>query len=96
MFSHENALTLPIIQFYSQGEVKEGDYEGGEGRGRGRGPPPRRFFRRNFRGGRPPPRRPRSQDGQASIAVSNIHVCIYYAVVVQLKFRYWYFKIGIP
>ncbi|KAK7864062.1 hypothetical protein R5R35_002717 [Gryllus longicercus] len=41
-------------------------FEGIEGRGggmRGRGAP-RRFFRRNFRGGRPPPRRPRSQDGQ--------------------------------
>ncbi|XP_021920816.1 Y-box factor homolog isoform X7 [Zootermopsis nevadensis] len=48
------------------GELKEaGDFEGGEGRGvRGRGGPPRRFFRRNFRGGRGPPRRPRVQDGQ--------------------------------
>lgn len=49
------------------GELKEGgEFEGGEGRGggRGRGGPPRRFFRRNFRGGRGPPRRPRSQDGQ--------------------------------
>ncbi|XP_020288768.1 Y-box factor homolog isoform X2 [Pseudomyrmex gracilis] len=34
--------------------------------GRGRGGPSRRYFRRNFRGGRGgPPRRPRSQDGQA-------------------------------
>lgn len=49
------------------GDLKEGgDFEGGEGRGlpRGRGGTPRRFFRRNFRGGRGPPRRPRSQDGQ--------------------------------
>lgn len=47
------------------GEGKEGEeYEGGEGRGRGRIGPPRHFFRRNFRGGRMPPRRPRSQDGQ--------------------------------
>ncbi|XP_026273999.1 Y-box-binding protein 2-B isoform X2 [Frankliniella occidentalis] len=51
-------------------EGKEGE-EGGEGAeggrpARGRGGAPRRFFRRNFRGGRGggPPRRPRSQDGQ--------------------------------
>lgn len=45
-----------------------GDFEGGgDGRGvRGRGGPPRRFFRRNFRGGRGAPRRPRVQDGQVS------------------------------
>ncbi|XP_049769599.1 Y-box factor homolog isoform X2 [Schistocerca serialis cubense] len=54
------------------GDGREGDYEpvdagmGGRGGGRGRGGPPRRFFRRNFRGGRGGgiPRRPRSQDGQ--------------------------------
>lgn len=48
------------------GDLKEGEFEGeGRGGGRGRGGPPRRFFRRNFRGGRGgPPRRPRSQDGQ--------------------------------
>ncbi|XP_026274005.1 B box-binding protein isoform X8 [Frankliniella occidentalis] len=53
-------------------EGKEGE-EGGEGAeggrpARGRGGAPRRFFRRNFRGGRGggPPRRPRSQDGQDS------------------------------
>ncbi|XP_067005850.1 Y-box factor homolog [Anabrus simplex] len=54
-------------QGQDSGEMKEGgEFEGGEGRGggRGRGGAPRRFFRRNFRGGRPPPRRPRSQDGQ--------------------------------
>ncbi|XP_026274004.1 B box-binding protein isoform X7 [Frankliniella occidentalis] len=52
-------------------EGKEGE-EGGEGAeggrpARGRGGAPRRFFRRNFRGGRGggPPRRPRSQDGQS-------------------------------
>lgn len=51
------------------GEQAEGT--GGEGApprggGRGRGGPSRRYFRRNFRGGRGggPPRRPRSQDGQ--------------------------------
>lgn len=38
-----------------------GEYDGGDVR-RGRGGPPRRFFRRNFRGGRPS--RPRSNDGQ--------------------------------
>ncbi|XP_033221764.1 Y-box factor homolog isoform X2 [Belonocnema kinseyi] len=45
----------------------DGAPRGGAG-GRGRGGPPRRFFRRNFRGGRGggPPRRPRSQDGQVS------------------------------
>ncbi|XP_029051004.1 Y-box binding protein ypsilon schachtel isoform X2 [Osmia lignaria lignaria] len=46
----------------------EGGGEGGvpRGGGRGRGGPTRRYFRRNFRGGRGggPPRRPRSQDGQ--------------------------------
>ncbi|XP_051161766.1 Y-box-binding protein 1 isoform X2 [Leptopilina boulardi] len=52
----------------------EGGEQGGEGTGdvaprgggRGRGGPSRRFFRRNFRGGRGggPSRRPRSQDGQ--------------------------------
>lgn len=54
-----------------------GPYRGGPGQGgtdeehggdgenaRGRGGPPRRFFRRNYRGGRGG-RRPRSQDGQA-------------------------------
>lgn len=53
------------------GDGREGDYEPvdagvGRGGGRGRGGPPRRFFRRNFRGGRGGgiPRRPRSQDGQ--------------------------------
>nr|CAD7454194.1 unnamed protein product [Timema tahoe] len=48
------------------GEPKEGEFESIEGRGggRGRGGAPRRFFRRNFRGGRGVPRRPRSQDGQ--------------------------------
>lgn len=38
--------------------------------GRGRGSAPRRFYRRNFRGGRGgggPPRRPRSQDNQVSL-----------------------------
>lgn len=40
------------------GEDEQGDGEGGRGRGA-----PRRFFRRNFRGGRGG-RRPRSQDGQ--------------------------------
>lgn len=48
-------------------QIGEGTGEGGPTRGgRGRGGPPRRFFRRNFRGGRGggPPRRPRSQDGQ--------------------------------
>lgn len=39
---------------------------------RGRGGPPRRFFRRNFRGGRGPPRRPRSQDGQVSKQVKGL------------------------
>ncbi|XP_053594578.1 Y-box factor homolog [Microplitis demolitor] len=42
--------------------------------GRGRGSAPRRFYRRNFRGGRGgggPPRRPRSQDNQDSQAVQN-------------------------
>ncbi|XP_076640475.1 Y-box binding protein ypsilon schachtel isoform X2 [Colletes latitarsis] len=57
----------------NSGEVGEqgGEGTGGEGvqRGggaRGRGGPSRRYFRRNFRGGRGggPPRRPRSQDGQ--------------------------------
>ena len=44
----------------------EGTGEGAPRAARGRGGPPRRFFRRNFRGGRGggPPRRPRSQDGQ--------------------------------
>lgn len=39
------------------------------GGGRGRGGPSRRYFRRNFRGGRGggPPRRPRSQDGQVKV-----------------------------
>ncbi|XP_048505108.1 Y-box factor homolog isoform X2 [Athalia rosae] len=48
--------------------VGEGNAPRGGGGGRGRGGPPRRFFRRNFRGGRGggPPRRPRSQDGQVS------------------------------
>ncbi|XP_011643187.1 nuclease-sensitive element-binding protein 1 isoform X1 [Pogonomyrmex barbatus] len=52
------------------GEQAEGTGgEGGappRGGGRGRGGPSRRYFRRNFRGGRGggPPRRPRSQDGQ--------------------------------
>jgi len=52
------------------GEGKEGEEGGDSGEGsrptRGRGGAPRRFFRRNFRGGRGggPPRRPRSQDGQ--------------------------------
>ncbi|XP_063223720.1 Y-box-binding protein 1 isoform X4 [Bacillus rossius redtenbacheri] len=48
-------------------DQKEGEYESidARGGGRGRGGAPRRFFRRNFRGGRPPPRRPRSQDGQS-------------------------------
>lgn len=46
------------------GDGQDGDYtDGGEGGRRGRGPP-RRYFRRNYRGSRPPPRRPRSQDGQ--------------------------------
>ncbi|XP_043249126.1 Y-box factor homolog isoform X1 [Colletes gigas] len=57
----------------NSGEIGEqgGEGTGGEGvqRGggaRGRGGPSRRYFRRNFRGGRGggPPRRPRSQDGQ--------------------------------
>ncbi|XP_024867308.1 nuclease-sensitive element-binding protein 1, partial [Temnothorax curvispinosus] len=53
------------------GEQAEGTGgEGGappRGGGRGRGGPSRRYFRRNFRGGRGggPPRRPRSQDGQS-------------------------------
>jgi Y-box-binding protein 1 len=52
------------------GEQTEGVGEGGappRGGGRGRGGPSRRYFRRNFRGGRGggPPRRPRSQDGQS-------------------------------
>lgn len=41
-----------------------GDAENGAAGGRGRGGPQRRFFRRNFRGGRGGTRRPRSQDGQ--------------------------------
>lgn len=41
------------------GDNEVGDGEGGRGRGA-----PRRFFRRNFRGGRGGGRRPRSQDGQ--------------------------------
>lgn len=52
-------------------EEQEGEGTGGEGvpRGggaRGRGGASRRYYRRNFRGGRGggPPRRPRSQDGQ--------------------------------
>lgn len=56
----------------------EGGEQGGEtggdggvprGGGRGRGGPSRRYFRRNFRGGRGggPPRRPRSQDGQVKV-----------------------------
>ncbi|KYN44677.1 Y-box factor like protein, partial [Trachymyrmex septentrionalis] len=60
-----------------QGDAGEGGEQaegtGGEGGapprggGRGRGGPSRRYFRRNFRGGRGggPPRRPRSQDGQS-------------------------------
>ncbi|KAL6433391.1 hypothetical protein ACFW04_006500 [Cataglyphis niger] len=53
------------------GEQVEGNGEGNappRGGGRGRGAPSRRYFRRNFRGGRGggPPRRPRSQDGQKS------------------------------
>ena len=49
-----------------QGVEGTGDGAPRGGGGRGRGGPPRRFFRRNFRGGRGggPPRRPRSQDGQ--------------------------------
>ncbi|XP_011352028.1 Y-box factor homolog isoform X1 [Ooceraea biroi] len=52
------------------GEPAEGNGEGGappRGGGRGRGGPSRRYFRRNFRGGRGggPPRRPRSQDGHS-------------------------------
>ncbi|XP_029677805.1 nuclease-sensitive element-binding protein 1 isoform X2 [Formica exsecta] len=52
------------------GEQVEGNGEGNappRGGGRGRGGPSRRYFRRNFRGGRGggPPRRPRSQDGQS-------------------------------
>ncbi|GAB1862068.1 CSD domain-containing protein [Camponotus japonicus] len=51
------------------GEQVEGNGEGNippRGGGRGRGGPSRRYFRRNFRGGRGggPVRRPRSQDGQ--------------------------------
>jgi len=68
---YNNRPRRPPVNRDSQGQdggdLKEGgDFEGGEGRGlpRGRGGPPRRFFRRNFRGGRGPPRRPRSQDGQ--------------------------------
>lgn len=56
------------------GEQVEGT--GGEGApprggGRGRGGPSRRYFRRNFRGGRGggPPRRPRSQDGQVRVSI---------------------------
>ncbi|EGI65558.1 Y-box factor-like protein [Acromyrmex echinatior] len=61
-----------------QGDAGEGGEQaegtGGEGGvpprggGRGRGGPSRRYFRRNFRGGRGggPPRRPRSQDGQVT------------------------------
>ncbi|EFN70521.1 hypothetical protein EAG_01229 [Camponotus floridanus] len=50
-------------------EQVEGNGEGNippRGGGRGRGGPSRRYFRRNFRGGRGggPVRRPRSQDGQ--------------------------------
>ncbi|XP_076643042.1 Y-box binding protein ypsilon schachtel isoform X1 [Halictus rubicundus] len=54
-----------------EAEEQEGEGTGGEGvpRGggaRGRGGASRRYYRRNFRGGRGggPPRRPRSQDGQ--------------------------------
>jgi len=56
---------------------EQGEGTGGEGgvpprgSGRGRGGPSRRFFRRNFRGGRGggPPRRPRSQDGQVRVSI---------------------------
>ncbi|XP_076239125.1 Y-box binding protein ypsilon schachtel isoform X4 [Calliopsis andreniformis] len=64
-----------------EGGEQGGEGTGGEGGvggvprggGRGRGGPSRRFFRRNFRGGRGggPPRRPRSQDGQESQPVQN-------------------------
>ncbi|XP_015430285.1 PREDICTED: nuclease-sensitive element-binding protein 1 isoform X2 [Dufourea novaeangliae] len=54
-----------------EGGEQGGEGTGGEGvprggGGRGRGGPARRYYRRNFRGGRGggPPRRPRSQDGQ--------------------------------
>ncbi|XP_011136604.1 nuclease-sensitive element-binding protein 1 isoform X2 [Harpegnathos saltator] len=57
------------------GEQTEGAGEGAppRGGGRGRGGPSRRYFRRNFRGGRGggPSRRPRSQDGQESQPVQN-------------------------
>lgn len=60
------------------GEQVEGNGEGNappRGGGRGRGAPSRRYFRRNFRGGRGggPPRRPRSQDGQVRVSISNFH-----------------------
>ncbi|XP_011865459.1 PREDICTED: nuclease-sensitive element-binding protein 1 isoform X2 [Vollenhovia emeryi] len=70
-------------QGQQQGDAGEGGEQGegtgGEGGapprggGRGRGGPSRRYFRRNFRGGRGggPPRRPRSQDGQESQPVQN-------------------------
>lgn len=63
---------------YNKGEqISEGGNEGGSvptrgGRGRG-GSAPRRFFRRNYRGGRGggPGRRPRSQDNQEGQSVQN-------------------------
>lgn len=48
---------------YNRGDGQPGDDQGrelGGGGGRGRGGPPRRFFRRNYRGGRP--YRPRSEN----------------------------------
>lgn len=44
----------------TEGEQTDGENQQGGQRGNA----PRRFFRRNFRGGRGPPRRPRSQDNQ--------------------------------
>jgi len=43
-------------------DEEHGEGEGGPGGPRGQRPPPKRYFRRNFRGGRGGGRRPRSQD----------------------------------
>lgn len=66
-FSSQRFFSSLIVCLILQGKEGEEGGEGAEGGrpARGRGAP-RRFFRRNFRGGRGggPTRRPRSQDGQ--------------------------------
>lgn len=88
-------MTIPLLkkltlltsyEFYSRLKGDQpsgggGEYEGGEPR-RGRGGAPRRFYRRNFRGGRPPLSQARSFDGPQ---VCNLSIILIFISTVVMK-----------